>query len=92
MPDRGNLAGHDAAARRRAWLDRRHSQAYELVCLLLRYTPEVDRSRALAQLSTGELRRLAQLLAGTTDLHQVARGILADLGRQLGAEGMTNDS
>ena len=92
MPDRSHLADHDAADRRRAWLRQRHTTAHELVCLLLRYTPEADRRRALGQLSTSELRRLARLLSEASDLRQVARAILADLRLHHRTEGMTNDS
>ena len=52
-----------------------HTDAHELLVTLLHYVPEPDRSRALGQLTTGELRHLARLLADATDLRQVARTI-----------------
>jgi hypothetical protein len=48
--------------------------------------PEADRTRALRQLSTGELRRLARLLSDATDLRRVAQAIVADLRRHLHCE------
>jgi hypothetical protein len=53
---------------------------------VLHYVPESDRTRALSQLTTGELRRLARLLADAIDLRQVARAIIADLQRHLPAQ------
>ena len=79
MPDQPPLSEPQARAHARAWLRQRHTTAHELVCLLLRYAPEADRSHALSQLSTGELRRLARLLSEASDLRQVARAILTDL-------------
>jgi hypothetical protein len=68
-----------ARAQAPAWLDQQHTDAYDLVVTLLHYVPEADRTRALQQLSTGELRRLTRLLADATDLRQVARAIVTDL-------------
>ncbi len=76
----------------RAWLARQHTDAYELAVTLLHYVPEADRTRALRQLSTGELRRLARLLAEATDLRQVARAIVADLQRHLHPKQPTDGS
>ena len=83
MSDRRQLTDHEAAQRRRAWLDGRHRWNRDLVVVLLRYAPEVDVARALDLLSAGELHRLARLLAAATDLHQVARRIAADLQEHL---------
>jgi hypothetical protein len=44
---------------------------------------EADRTRALRQLSTGELRHLARSLAESTNLCQVAQAIVADLQHHL---------
>jgi hypothetical protein len=54
--------------------------------------PEPDRTRALSQLTTGELRHLARLLADATDLRQVARAIVADLQRHSGTGQRPNGS
>jgi hypothetical protein len=70
----------------RTGLTRQHTDAYELAVTLLHYVPEADRTRALRQLSTGELRRLIRLLAEATDLRQIARAIVADLQRHLHPE------
>jgi hypothetical protein len=86
MPERHPLSERQARAHARAWLDQQHTDAYELVVTLLHYVSEGDRTRALGQLTTGELRRLARLLADTTDLRQVARAIVADLQRHLAAQ------
>jgi len=83
MSDPQPLDESQARARARDWLARQHSDAYELAVILLHYVPEADRTRALRQLSTGELRRLARLLAEATDLRQVAQAIVADLQRHL---------
>jgi hypothetical protein len=72
-----------ARAQARAWLARQHRDAYELAVTLLHYVPEADRARALRQLSTGELGRLARLLVEASDLRQVARAIVTDLQRHL---------
>ncbi len=84
------LSEPKARASARAWLAQRHAEALELAVLLLRYTPEADRTQALPQLSTAELRRLARLLLDSTDLREVARAILADLQRHLGGGEMTD--
>jgi hypothetical protein len=81
MPDPQPLNEPQARAQARAWLAQQHSDAFELAVTLLHYVPEADRTRALRQLSTGELRRLTRLLADATDLHQVALAIVADLQR-----------
>jgi hypothetical protein len=86
------LSEPQARAHARAWLDRRHTTALEFVVTLLHYTPEADRTRALRQLSTAELHRLARLLADATDLRQVARAILADLQRHLQGDRPTDSS
>ena len=83
MSDRHRLSEPQARARARTWLAQQHTDAYELVVTLLHYVSERDRTRALGQLTTGELRRLARLLAAATDLRQVARAIVADLQRHL---------
>jgi hypothetical protein len=57
---------------------------------LLHYVPEPTRARAMRQLSTGERRRLARLLAEATDLRQVAQAIVADLQRHLDREQPTD--
>ena len=54
--------------------------------------PEPDRTRALSQLTTGELRRVARLLADATDLRQIARAIVADLQHHLPARQRPNGS
>jgi hypothetical protein len=69
----------DAAERARAWLAGRHCWNRDLVVVLLRHVPEADVARALDRLSAGELGRLARLLAAATDLHQIARRIVAEL-------------
>jgi hypothetical protein len=81
-----------ARAQARAWLTRQHTDAHELAVTLLHYVPEADRTRALGHLSTAELRHLARLLADATDLRQVARAIVADLQRHLGAQQKPNGS
>ena len=53
-------------------------------------TTALDRTRALRQLSTAELRRLTRLLAASTDLHQVAQAIITDLQHHLPAEQTTD--
>jgi hypothetical protein len=73
----------EAADRARAWLAGRHRWNRDLVVVLLRHAPEADVARALDRLSAGELGRLARLLAAATDLHQVARRILAELQQHL---------
>jgi hypothetical protein len=87
MPERHRLSEPQA----RAWLDQQHTDAHELVVTLLHYVPEPDRTRALGQLTTAELRLLARLLTDTTDLRQVARAIVADLQRHLRTEPTTTD-
>jgi hypothetical protein len=79
MPDPGRLSDQEAARRRRAWLDGRRRWNRDLVVVLLRYAPEADVAHVLDRLSAGELQRLARLLTDATDLHQVARRIVADL-------------
>jgi hypothetical protein len=59
---------------------------------LLHYVPEPDRTRALSQLTTGQLRHMARLLADTTDLRQVARAIVADLQHHLPTQQRPNCS
>jgi hypothetical protein len=83
MSDGHRLSEPQARAHARAWLEQQHTDAHELLVTLLHYVPEPDRTRALRGLSTSELRRLARLLADATDLHQVARAILADLQHHL---------
>ena len=90
MADRPPLTEPQARVAARAWLARQHTDAYELAVTLLHYVPEADRIRALRQLSTAELRRLARLLADATDLRQVARAIVADLQRHLDAQQKPN--
>jgi hypothetical protein len=90
MPDQQPLSEPQARAHARAWLAQQHTDAHELLVTLLHYVPEPDRTRALSQLTTAELRRLARLLADTTDLRQVARAIVADLGVVLGAQKRPN--
>jgi hypothetical protein len=93
MPDhRQRLSEPQARAHARAWLAQQHSDAHELLVTLLHYVPEPDRTRALSQLTTGELRHLARLLADATDLRQVARAIVADLQRHLPAQQKPNGS
>ena len=92
MPDQQPLSEPKARAHARAWLTKQHSDAHELVVTLLHYVPEPDRTRALSQLTTGELRRVARLLADATDLRQVARAIVADLQRHLSAQQRPNGS
>jgi hypothetical protein len=86
MSDRHQLSEPQARAQARAWLEQQHTDAHKLLVTLLRNVPESDRTRALAQLSTGELRHLARLLADATDLRQVARAIVADLPRHPSAQ------
>jgi hypothetical protein len=69
MPDPGQLSEHEAARRRRAWLQERHAQARELVVVLLRHAPEAEVARVLDQLPAGDLQRLARLLAHAVELH-----------------------
>jgi hypothetical protein len=92
MPERRPLSEHQARAHARAWLAQQHTDAHELLVTLLHYVPEPDRTRALSQLTTGELRHLARLLADATDLRQVARVIIADLQRHLPAQRKPNGS
>ena len=66
MPDRHRLSEPQARAHACAWLAQQHTDAHELLVTLLHYVPEPDRTRALRELSTGELRHLARLV-GTTD-------------------------
>jgi hypothetical protein len=68
MPDPGQLSEQEAARRRRAWLQERHTQARELVVVLLRHAPEAEVARALDQLPAGDLQRLARLLAHAAEL------------------------
>jgi len=90
MSDRHPLS--EPQARARAWLEQQHTDAHELLVTLLHYVPEPDRTRALAQLTTAELRHLARLLADATDLRQIARAILADLQHHLPAQQRPNGS
>ena len=83
MPDPRRLSDQEAARRRRVWLDGRHRWNRDLVLVLLRYAPEADVARALDELGAGDLHRLARLLTQATDLHQVARAIVADLHQRL---------
>ena len=83
MPAARPASDPAAAQRARAWLAQRHACARELVLLLLRHAPEADVARALDHLPAAELRRLAGQLAQATDLHRIARAILADLARDL---------
>jgi hypothetical protein len=92
MADQPPLSESQARAHARAWLDQQHIDAYELAVTLLHYVPEPDRTRALRQLSTAELRRLARLLAASTDLHQVAQAIITDLQHHLPAQQTTDSS
>jgi hypothetical protein len=75
----GSLSDQEANRRRRAWLARRRRWHRDLILVVLRHAPEADVARALDQLPPGALQQLARLLTQTTDLRQVARGILADL-------------
>ena len=90
MPNQPPLGEPQAREQARAWLARQHTDAYELVVTLLHYVSEADRTRALRQLLTGKLRRLARLLADATDLRQIAQAIVADLQRHLRREQTTN--
>jgi hypothetical protein len=91
MPNQQPLSESQARARARAWLAQQHTDAHELLVTLLHYVPEPDRTRALSQLTTAELRHLARLLTDATDLRQVARAIVADLQRHLRTEPTTTD-
>jgi hypothetical protein len=91
MPERHRLSEPQARAHARAWLEQQHTDAHELLVTLLHYVPEPDRTRALSQLTTAELRHLARLLTDATDLRQVARAIVADLQRHLRTEPTTTD-
>jgi hypothetical protein len=79
MADSGQLRDHEAAQRRRGWLDGRRRWNRDLAVVLLQYAPEAEVARALDLLPAGELHHLAAALAHITDLHQVARRIAADL-------------
>jgi hypothetical protein len=92
MAEHHRLSEPQARAHARAWLDQQHTDAHELLVTLLHYVPEPDRTRALHELPTGELRHLARLLADATDLRQVARAIVADLRRHLPAQQRSNGS
>jgi hypothetical protein len=92
MSDRQPLSEPQARAHARAWLDQQHTDAHQLVVTLLHYIPEPDRTRALRELSTGELRHLARLLADTTDLRHIAHAIVTDLQRHLPAQQRPNGS
>ena len=92
MPERHRLSDSQARVHARAWLEQQHTDAHEVLVTLLHYVPEPDRTRALSQLTTGELRHLARLLADATDLRQVAWAIVADLQRQLPAQQQPNGS
>jgi hypothetical protein len=83
MPARPPRSDQDAADRARAWLAGRHRWNRDLVVVLLRYAPEADVARALDRLSAGELGRFARLLAEASDLHEIARRILAELQQHL---------
>jgi hypothetical protein len=91
MPERHRLSEPQARTHARAWLDQQHTDAHELLVTLLHYVPEADRTRALSQLTTAELRHLARLLTDATDLRQVAQAIVADLQRHLRTEPTTTD-
>ena len=82
-PNNRRLSDQEAAYRRRVWLDVRRRWNRDLVVVLVRYAPDAEVARALDLLSAGELDRLAAALAQTTDLHQVARCIVADLQQHL---------
>ena len=45
MPDPQPLDQPQARAQAHAWLDRQHTDAYELAVTLLHYVPEADRPR-----------------------------------------------
>ena len=92
MSDRHRLSEPQARAQARAWLAQQHTDAHELLVTLLHYVPEPDRTRALSQLTTAELRHLARLLADATNLRQIARAIIADLQRHLGTQQKPNGS
>jgi hypothetical protein len=92
MPDQQPLSEPQARAHARAWLTEQHTDAFELLVTLLHYVPEGDRTRALCQLTTAELRHLARLLADATDLRQIARAIIADLQHHLPAQQRPNGS
>jgi hypothetical protein len=79
-------------AHARAWLEQQHTDAHELLVTLLHYVPEPDRTRALRELSTGELRHLARLLADATDLRRLARALVVELQRHLPAQQRPNGS
>ncbi len=83
MSDRHRLSEPQARAQARVWLAQQHTDAHELLVTLLHYVPEPDRTRAISQLTTAELRHLARLLADATDLRHVAQAIVADLQRHL---------
>jgi hypothetical protein len=90
MPDQQPLSEPQARAHARAWLTKQHTDAHELLVTLLHYVPEPDRTRALRELSTGELRHLARLLANAIDLRQIAHAIVADLQHHLPAQQRPN--
>jgi hypothetical protein len=91
MPDRRpSTDALDAADRARAWLAGRRRWNRDLVVVLLRHAPEADVARALDRLTAGELGRLAHLLAAATDLHEIARRIVAELQQQLDADAASN--
>jgi hypothetical protein len=92
MPDHHRLSEPQARARARAWLDQQHTDAHELLVTLLHYVPEPDRTQALSQLTTAELRHLARLLADATDLRRIARAIIADLQHHPPAQQRPNGS
>jgi hypothetical protein len=90
VPARPPRSDRDAAEQARAWLAGRHRWNRDLVVVLLRHAPEADVARALDRLTAGELGRLARLLAAATDLHQVARQIVAELQQQLDTDADTS--
>jgi hypothetical protein len=49
-------------------LEQQHTDAHELLVTLLHYVPEPDRTRALSQLTTGELLRPPRCSPGLLEL------------------------
>jgi hypothetical protein len=75
----------DAAERARAWRPAATAGTATWWWSCCATPPEADVARAPDRLSAGELGRLARLLAAATDLHEIARRIVADLQQQLDA-------
>jgi hypothetical protein len=73
VSDRHRLSEPQARAHARAWLAQQHTDAHELLVTLLHYAPEADRTRALAQLSTADLRQVARAIVADLQRHQVAQ-------------------